>query len=194
MNIGFVGVGIMGRPMAAHLQAAGHELLLVQHRSPLPQELLDGGATVCASACEVARRAEIIILMLPDTSDVERALFGAEGVAAGLSAGKCVVDMSSIDPIATRGFAEKIGVLDAQYADAPVSGGELGAKNAALTIMCGAEPEVFERVKPLFELMGKNITLVGGVGASSGIRRQGGRRSGQGARGVDGRFRGLPRA
>jgi 2-hydroxy-3-oxopropionate reductase len=164
MKIGFIGVGIMGRPMAGHLQAAGHELLLVQHRSPLPQELLDGGATACPSARDVAAKADVIILMLPDTPDVERALFGEDGVAAGLSKGKCIVDMSSIDPIATRGFAERIAALGCDYVDAPVSGGEVGAKNAALTIMCGADEAVFDRVRPLFEKMGKNITLVGGIG------------------------------
>jgi 2-hydroxy-3-oxopropionate reductase len=165
MKIGFIGVGIMGKPMAGHLQAAGHELLLVQHRSALPQELLDGGAVACGSAREVAAQAEVVILMLPDTPDVERALFGPGGVAEGLSPGKAVVDMSSIDPIATRGFADRIAALGCEYVDAPVSGGEVGAKNAALTIMCGGDAAAFERVKPLFELMGKNITLVGGVGA-----------------------------
>ena len=164
MKIGFIGVGIMGRPMAGHLQAAGHELLLVRHRSPLPPELLAGGARACASPREVAEGAEIVILMLPDTPDVERILFGEDGVAQGLSAGRCVVDMSSIDPIATRRFAGKIEALGCDYVDAPVSGGEVGAKNAALTIMCGAKADAFERVRPLFERMGKNITLVGGVG------------------------------
>lgn len=165
MRVGFVGVGIMGRPMAGHLQAGGHELLLVQHRSPLPEELLAGGAKACPSAAALAAEADVVILMLPDTPDVEAALFGAGGVAEGLKPGGCVIDMSSIDPIATRGFAEKIKALGCDYVDAPVSGGEVGAKAASLTIMCGAEPAVFERVKPLFERMGKNITLVGGVGA-----------------------------
>ena len=164
MKIGFIGVGIMGRPMAGHLQAGGHDLFLVQHRSPLPQELLDGGATACASAREVAEKAEVVILMLPDTPDVERALFGDDGVAAGLEHGQCVVDMSSIDPMQTRSFAERSAALGCAYVDAPVSGGEVGAKNAALTIMCGGEEAAFERVRPLFELMGKNITRVGGVG------------------------------
>ncbi len=164
MKIGFIGVGIMGRPMAGHLQAAGHELLLVQHRSPLPPELLAGGAIACASARHVAQGADVVILMLPDTPDVERVLFGEDGVAKGLGGGQCVVDMSSIDPISTRRFAEKIEALGCDYVDAPVSGGEVGAKNAALTIMCGAKPDAFERVRPLFERMGKNITLVGGVG------------------------------
>ncbi|UAK25901.1 2-hydroxy-3-oxopropionate reductase [Sphingomonas nostoxanthinifaciens] len=165
MKIGFIGVGIMGRPMAGHLQAAGHELLLVQHRSALPEELIAGGAITCASAREVAAQAEIVILMLPDTPDVERALFGEDGVADGLQPGSTVIDMSSIDPIATRGFAERIAAKGCAYVDAPVSGGEVGARNAALTIMCGGDDQDFERVKPLFELMGKNITLIGGVGS-----------------------------
>jgi len=164
MNIGFIGLGIMGRPMASHLQAAGHRLAIVQHRSPLPAEFAESGALVCASARAVAEASEVIILMVPDTPDVERVLFGSEGVAEGLSAGKLAIDMSSIDPIATREFAARIGKLGCHYVDAPVSGGEIGAKNAALTIMCGGEPHAFARARPLFELMGKNITHVGGVG------------------------------
>lgn len=165
MKIGFVGVGIMGRPMAKHLQAAGHELLLVRHRSPLPQELIDGGAKCCATIAELAGDAEAVILMLPDTADVEAALFGENGVEAGIKPGAIVVDMSSIDPIATRGFAERLASRDVAYVDAPVSGGEVGARNASLTIMAGAGEQDFERVRPLFELMGKNITLVGEVGS-----------------------------
>jgi 2-hydroxy-3-oxopropionate reductase len=165
MKIGFIGTGIMGRPMAGHLQNAGHQLLLNRHRSALPSELLDGGATTHESPCEIAGQAEVVILMVPDTPDVEAVLFAADGVAAGFSPGKTVIDMSSIDPIATKAFAEKIEALGCDYVDAPVSGGEVGARNAALTIMVGARPAVFERVKPLFEAMGKNITLVGGVGA-----------------------------
>ncbi|MET0271870.1 MAG: 2-hydroxy-3-oxopropionate reductase [Phenylobacterium sp.] len=165
MKVGFVGTGIMGRPMAGHLQAGGHELLLAAHRSPSPPELLAGGAVACGSRRELAARSDVVLLMLPDTSDVEAALFGEDGVAAGLRPGGCVVDMSSIDPIETRAFAERIKALGCDYVDAPVSGGEVGAKAASLTIMCGAEPAVFDRVKPLFDLMGKNITLVGGIGA-----------------------------
>ena len=164
MNIGFIGLGIMGRPMAGHLLTGGHKLAVVQHRSPLPVELTEGGATVCSSAREVAEKSDVIILMVPDTPDVERVLFSANGVAEGLSAGKLVVDMSSIDPIATRGFATRIREQGCDYVDAPVSGGEVGAKHATLTIMCGGEPAAFERVRPLFELMGKNITHVGKVG------------------------------
>jgi 2-hydroxy-3-oxopropionate reductase len=109
----------------------------------------------------VAERAEIIITILPDTPDVESVLFGENGVAEGLSAGKIVVDMSSISPIETKGFAAKIIQLGCEYLDAPVSGGEVGAKGATLTIMVGGTEETFEKVRPLFELMGKNITLVG---------------------------------
>ncbi len=165
MKIGFVGTGIMGRPMAGHLQAGGHELFLVRHRSPLPEALIDGGARECGSIRELAESAEVIVLMVPDTPDVERVLFADDGIAAGLSPGKTVIDMSSISPIETRSFAERIEALQCNYVDAPVSGGEVGAKNAALTIMVGAKPSVFEQVKPLFELMGQNITLVGDVGA-----------------------------
>jgi len=165
MKIGFVGVGIMGRPMAGNLQAAGHELLLVQHTSPLPQELIDGGATCCATIADLAAQADLVILMLPDTPDVEAALFGENGVAAGIKPGAVIIDMSSIDPIATRSFAERLVEKSVGYVDAPVSGGEVGARNASLTIMVGASDEDFARVKPLFELMGKNITLVGAVGS-----------------------------
>ena len=162
-NIGFIGLGIMGRPMAGHLLKAGHRLW-VNTRSKAPQDLIDAGATICANAEEVAAAADIVFLMLPDTPDVDKVLFSENGVAGGLSAGKTVVDCSSIDPIATKQFAQRIKALGCDYLDAPVSGGEVGAKAASLTIMVGAEPAAFERVKPLFELMGKNITLVGGIG------------------------------
>ena len=164
MDIGFIGLGIMGHPMAEHLMTAGHRLAVVQHRSPLPPEFADRGAIICASVREVAERSEVVILMVPDTGDVERALFAPDGVASGLTSGKLVIDMSSIDPIATRSFAERVVKLNCGYVDAPVSGGEIGAKNASLTIMCGGEPQDFERARPLFELMGKNINHVGGVG------------------------------
>lgn len=151
--------------MAGHLQAGGHELIIAPNRAPLPEEALKNGAVAKSSRREVAEAADIIILMVPDTPDVEEALFGENGVVEGLSAGKVVIDMSSIDPIATRAFAEKIAALGCHYVDAPVSGGELGARNASLTIMVGAEPEVFERVRPVLDLMGKNVSLIGGVGA-----------------------------
>ncbi len=162
-KIGFIGLGIMGAPMAAHLIAAGHEVFL-HTRSEVPAELLTGQASACASAQEVAQKADIIFLMLPDTPDVAKVLFSDDGVASGLSQGKTVVDMSSISPMDTKEFAEKIKALGCDYLDAPVSGGEVGAKAARLTIMVGGPDDAFERVRPLFELMGKNITLVGGNG------------------------------
>lgn len=163
LKIGFIGLGIMGSPMAGHLLHAGHTLY-IHSRSKLPDELVEGGATVCANAQEVAKRADIVFLMLPDTPDVEKVLFGEQGVAAGLEQGKTVVDCSSIDPIMTRSFAARIKSLGCDYADAPVSGGQVGAKAASLTIMVGAEAQVFDRINPLLMLMGKNITLVGSVG------------------------------
>ena len=162
-QLGFIGLGIMGTPMAAHLIKAGHTLF-VHTRSKVPAVLLSAGATACASAAEVAQHADIVFMMLPDTPDVEKVLFSDKGVCAGLSKGKTVVDMSSISPMDTKVFAQKINALGADYLDAPVSGGEVGAKAASLTIMVGGPEAVFERVKPLFELMGKNITLVGGNG------------------------------
>jgi 2-hydroxy-3-oxopropionate reductase len=162
-NIGFIGLGTMGRPMALHLIGGGHTLYL-HSRSGVPEALTAAGGVACANAREVARKADVVIIMVPDTPDVASVLFGADGVAEGLSPGKVVVDMSSISPIETKTFAERIGQRGCEYLDAPVSGGEVGAKNATLTIMVGGSPATFERVKPLFELMGKNITLVGGNG------------------------------
>ena len=163
MNVGFIGLGIMGTPMAGHLIKGGHTLFL-HSRSGVPAALLEAGGRACASAQEVARNADVVITMVPDTPDVERVLFGDGGVAAGLSQGKLVIDMSSISPVETKAFARRIGELGCDYLDAPVSGGEVGAKNAALTIMVGGSEAAFARAKPLFDLMGKNITLVGGNG------------------------------
>lgn len=162
-DIGFIGLGIMGRPMAANLIRGGHTLFL-HSRSGVPQELLAAGGRACASPREVAQRSQIVITMVPDTPDVERVLFGPNGVAEGLSAGETVVDMSSISPLETKKFAKRINELGCDYLDAPVSGGEVGAKNATLTIMVGGPQAAFERVKPIFELLGKNITLVGANG------------------------------
>jgi 2-hydroxy-3-oxopropionate reductase len=169
MKVGFIGLGIMGSPMALNLINAGHSLF-VTSRSKVPAVFAENGATICTSAKEVAKRADVIITMVPDTPDVAKVLFGEDGVAEGLKASeggtpKVVVDMSSISPTATQGFAQKIQALGHAYVDAPVSGGEVGAKAASLTIMVGADEAVFERVKPLFQALGKNITLVGGVGA-----------------------------
>ena len=162
-KIGFIGLGIMGKPMAQHLIKAGHEVQLYS-RGSVPDDLVAAGGKACASGKQVAQQADVIFIMVPDTPHVQSALFDAEGIAAGLSKGKTVVDMSSISPIETKAFARRINELGCDYLDAPVSGGEVGAKAASLSIMVGGEPAVFERIKPLFELMGKNITLVGGNG------------------------------
>jgi 2-hydroxy-3-oxopropionate reductase len=163
MKIAFIGLGIMGRPMANHLIAAGHKLAVFDNVA-IPEELIGAGARQVGSSAEAARGAEVVIVMVPDTPHVEAVLFGKEGVAAGLSSGTIVVDMSSISPIATKEFARRINQLGCDYLDAPVSGGEVGAKAATLTIMVGGPQAAFDRVRPLFELMGKNVTLVGGNG------------------------------
>lgn len=163
LKLGFIGLGIMGGPMAGHLVNGGHQVF-INTRSKLPEALASTSAVQCASPQEVASKADIIFTMVPDTPDVEKVLFGDKGLAAGLSKGKIVVDMSSISPIATKEFAKKINALGCDYLDAPVSGGELGAKNATLSIMVGGDEKIFEKVKPVFELMGKNINLVGGNG------------------------------
>ena len=162
-KIGFIGLGIMGTPMAGHLIGAGHEVYLYS-RSPVPASLVEAGGRPCGSGTEVARAADIIITMVPDTPHVAEALFGSDGVAAGLEPGKIVVDMSSISPVETKQFAARIEALGCRYLDAPVSGGEVGARAASLTIMVGGPAETFEQVRPLFECMGKNITHVGGNG------------------------------
>ena len=162
-DIGFIGLGTMGRPMALNLIKGGHQLFL-HSRSGVPSELTDQGGVARTSPRDVAVKADVIIVMVPDTPDVDKVLFGQNGVSEGLSKGKVLVDMSSISPIDTKTFARRINDLGAEYLDAPVSGGEIGAKNAALTIMVGGPQSTFDRVKPIFELMGKNITLVGGNG------------------------------
>ena len=163
LKLGFVGLGIMGAPMAGQLVKAGHEVF-VSTRSKVAPEIAQSSAIQCTSATDVAQKADIIFTMVPDTPDVERVLFGENGIASGLSKGKIVVDMSSISPISTKEFAKKINALGCDYLDAPVSGGEVGAKNATLSIMAGGDETVFEKIKPIFELMGKNINLVGGNG------------------------------
>ena len=162
-RIGFIGLGIMGTPMAGHLIDAGHTLF-VNTRGAVP-DAVAGRAEACANAAEVARHADVIFVMVPDTPDVEKVLFGENGVASAPIAGKTVVDCSSIDPIATRDFAARIAALGCGYVDAPVSGGDIGAKAGTLTIMVGASDAAFGRVRPLFEAMGKTITLVGPVGS-----------------------------
>jgi len=163
MKIAFIGLGIMGRPMAHNLKAAGHEITVPERASLKPEDR--AAFSVVPDAAAAVAGAECTILMLPDTPDVEAVLFGAGGVAAALKPGSLLIDMSSISPTATKAFAERINGAGAHYLDAPVSGGELGAKNAALTIMIGGSEAAFERALPLFQAMGKNITLVGPNGA-----------------------------
>jgi 2-hydroxy-3-oxopropionate reductase len=172
-DIGFIGLGIMGRPMAGHLQTAGHRLFL-HDVVAIPEELIRYGAAVCESAKQVTEHAEIIILMVPDTPHVESVLFGKNGVAEGLKRGKTVVDMSSISPLATKEFAKRVNALGADYLDAPVSGGEVGARAASLTIMVGGPQAAFDKVRPLFETMGKNVTRVGenGDGQTTKVANQ----------------------
>jgi 2-hydroxy-3-oxopropionate reductase len=173
MKIGFVGLGIMGRPMALNLKNAGHTLI-VPERASLTQEMR-AAAEVVADAQSVAAKSEVVILMVPDTPDVEAALFGPAGVAAGLNRGTLVIDMSSISPIATKDFARRINEKGCEYLDAPVSGGEVGAKQATLTIMAGGPDAAFARARPLFETMGKNITHVGsenGAGQTCKVANQ----------------------
>src|SRR3981189_1890658 len=160
IDVGFIGLGIMGRPMAGHLQTAGHRLFL-HDVGPVAPELVAAGGVLCKSGKQVAEEAAVVIIMVPDTPHVEAVLFGAGGVAEGLSKGKTVIDMSSISPMATKEFAKKIEALGADYLDAPVSGGEVGAKAATLTIMVGGPERAFATMKPGLDRMGKNVTHVG---------------------------------
>ena len=162
-NIGFIGLGTMGRPMAGHLLAAGHRLLL-HDVAPVAPELIAAGGIPCNSGKQVAEEADAVIIMVPDTPHVEAVLFGKDGVASGISKGKIVVDMSSISPLATKEFAKRIEALGADYLDAPVSGGEVGAKAASLTIMVGGPERAFGTMKPIFDKLGKNVTHVGANG------------------------------
>jgi len=163
MKIGFIGLGIMGEPMAGHLIAAKHQVFLYNVPS-VPNRLCEAGGVVCANCREVAEHADVIFMMLPDTRNVEDVLFSENGVAKGLKPGKTVVDMSSISPIATKEFARRIGEFGCGYLDAPVSGGQVGAQNATLSIMVGGSEATFLDIKPLFEVMGKTITLIGESG------------------------------
>ena len=163
-TLGFIGLGLMGKPMAGHLLAAGQSLHVYDTNQESVQELAAKGAVACNSGREVAEKSDIVFTMVPDTPDVEAVLFGENGVADGIKPGAIVVDMSSISPIATKEFASKLNAKGVKMLDAPVSGGQVGAEKAALSIMVGGEPEIFEKVKPYFEIMGKNIVHIGGNG------------------------------
>ncbi|MBU1806913.1 MAG: NAD-binding protein, partial [Gammaproteobacteria bacterium] len=173
-KIGFIGTGIMGKPMASNLQNAGHQIFLSEHHDKAPADLVQAGAIALATPQEVAQEAEFIIVMVPDTPQVEDVLFRDQGIAAGVGPGKVVIDMSSISPSATKQFAEKIKASGAEYLDAPVSGGEVGAKAGSLSIMVGGSEAAFERALPLFQAMGKNITRVGenGDGQTAKVANQ----------------------
>ena len=160
-DIGFIGLGIMGKPMAGHLLAAGHTVRVYDHNNVPVKELSEKGAVACGSSAEAAEKADIVIIIVPDTPDVEMVLFGPKGVAETVRKGSIVVDMSSISPIATKEFAEKLAAKGVEMLDAPVSGGQVGAENAALSIMVGGKADVFAKIKPYFELMGKNIVHIG---------------------------------
>jgi len=173
MKIGFIGLCIMGRPMALNLKNAGHALIVPERKSLTPE--IRSAAEVVADPKSVAAKSEVLILMVPDTPDVEAVLFGANGAAEGLKKGTLVIDMSSISPLDTKTFAKKVNALGCDYLDAPVSGGEVGAKQATLTIMIGGPDAAFARAKPLFELLGKNITHVGsenGAGQTCKVANQ----------------------
>ena len=163
-KLGFIGLGIMGKPMAGHLLAAGHTVHVYDVVPESVKELAAKGAVASSNSKEVAQKSDIIIIMVPDTPDVEAVLFGKDGVAEGVKRGSIVVDMSSVSPIATKEFAKKLAAMGVKMLDAPVSGGQVGAQNATLSIMVGGEPKVFEQIKPYFELMGKNIIHIGGNG------------------------------
>ena len=173
-KIGFIGTGIMGKPMASNLQNAGHQIFLSEHHDKAPADLVQAGAIALATPQEVGQEAEFIIVMVPDTPQVEDVLFRDQGIAAGVGPGKVVIDMSSISPSATKQFAEKIKASGAEYLDAPVSGGEVGAKAGSLSIMVGGSEAAFERALPLFQAMGKNITRVGenGDGQTAKVANQ----------------------
>jgi 2-hydroxy-3-oxopropionate reductase len=165
IKVGFIGPGIMGRPMALNLMKGGHKLWVYARRPEAMQALVAAGATACASAAEVAKHADVIFTMVSDTPDVESVIFGETGVAKHARSGSVIVDMSTISPTATKVFAERLAKQNIEMLDAPVSGGETGAINGTLSIMVGGKTQVFERVKPLFECMGKNIVHIGDSGA-----------------------------
>ncbi|MDI6750787.1 MAG: NAD(P)-dependent oxidoreductase [Rhodocyclaceae bacterium] len=165
MNIGFIGLGLMGRPMALHLANAGHTLHLWARRPASLEPFKDVAAKVHVSAAEVARHVDVVFTMVADAPDVREVVLGENGVASGARPGLIVVDMSTINPNAAREIGAALADKSIEFLDAPVSGGEIGAINATLTIMVGGRPEVFAKVKPLFEKLGKSVTLIGEIGA-----------------------------
>jgi len=165
MNIGFIGLGLMGRPMAINVARGGHTLHLWARRAASLAPLAEFGAQAHASPAEVAKHADLVVTMVADAPDVEQVTLGENGVAAGAKKGLLVVDMSTIAPAAAQRIGRMLGERGLEFLDAPVSGGEVGAINATLSIMVGGKAAAFEKMKPVFELMGKNIVHVGDSGA-----------------------------
>jgi 2-hydroxy-3-oxopropionate reductase len=163
-ELGFIGLGIMGKPMASHLVKAGHTVHVCDLVEESVKHVCSLGGKACSCCREIAQKSDIIFIMVPDTPDVEVVLFGKEGLAEGLKPGAIVVDMSSISPIATKEFAKRLAAMGIKMLDAPVSGGQVGAENATLSIMVGGPVDVFNQIKPYFELMGKNIVHIGDHG------------------------------
>ncbi|MCS7222570.1 MAG: 2-hydroxy-3-oxopropionate reductase [Anaerolineae bacterium] len=164
-TVGFIGLGIMGKPMALNILKAGFPLVVHNRSRGAVEEVVAAGAADGGSPKGVAQRAEIILTCLPDSPDVQSVIEGPNGVFEGISPGKVIVDMSTISPIVARNLAAKAEKLGAEMLDAPVSGGEIGARQGTLSIMVGGKPEVFERVLPVFQAMGKNIVRIGEAGA-----------------------------
>lgn len=163
-ELGFIGLGIMGKPMASHLVKAGHTVHVCDLAEESVKHVCSLGGKACSCCREIAQKSNIIFIMVPDTPDVEVVLFGKDGLAEGLKPGSIVVDMSSISPIATKEFAKRLTAMGVKMLDAPVSGGQVGAENATLSIMVGGPIEVFNQIKPYFDLMGKNIVHIGDHG------------------------------
>jgi len=165
LRVGYVGLGIMGRPMALNLLKAGFETAVYARRQESMAPLVAAGARACANPAEVAKHADVVFTNVSDTPDVEEMVLGENGILQGAAPGVIVVDMSTISPVATRAMAQKLAARGVHMIDAPVSGGETGAVNATLSIMAGGKPDIFERVRPLLEVLGKNIVLIGDNGA-----------------------------
>ena len=170
MRVGFIGLGIMGRPMAGHLVDAGHEVTVWNRSKPGIDALVEKGAQAGASPADVAAHSDFVFTMVGDSPDVEEVALGAEGIASGARPGLVHIDMTTMSPAVTRSIAERYAQGGIEMLDAPVSGGEAGAINAALSIMVGGKEEVFERVKPLFEVLGKTITYCGPAGAGQTVK------------------------
>lgn len=167
MNVGFVGLGIMGKPMAMNIQKAGHTVYAYDHHMERAEELIAAGGVACSCGKEVAEKSDVIITMLQNSPNVESAIFDENGLAEGLSAGKCIIDMSSIAPLASRDFAKRLAEIGVDFLDAPVSGGEPKAIDGTIAVMVGGKEEVFAKYEDLLKTMASTVTLVGEVGAGN---------------------------